>query len=851
MNWQASNYPLVFIVTAIVTSFAAYLTFRRRAIPGRNSLTLLLIAVAEWSAGAAFEIAAVNIPAKVFWSKVEYLGTASAPVFFLIFILEYTNLEKRLTRRDRFFLWLIPIVTVVMAATNDWHRLLWTDFTPNPNEPGLLTYGHGAWFWVFMGYTYFLVMAGMAILIWAYIRFPRLFRSQIGILLIGSSFPVIGNILYVAGWGPVSDLDLTPVTLALTSLVLTLGIFRFQLFELVPVARDALVESMSDGVLVLDEQNRILDINPAAAKLIGIAQKAALGQPATNILGAWPGIVSRYLNTLHAQAEVCVSEDPPAYAEIRISPIYNRGGALRGRLITMRGITQNKLAQLAMERHARAMAALYESSLEINAQPDLSTLLYALVERATRLLNTSMGGLYMVRPDGKSLELVISYNLGKDYTGAVLQFGEGLSGLVAQKNEPIVVEDYSHWENHAAPYKDIGIKRILGVPLRFKGKVIGVINATDSLRTGTFTDEEIRLASLFADQAAIAIENARLLEEKNRHLDQLRSINRISLAITSGLDMDHVLKTLHEQCQQVAPSDVFYVALYDEASSLIHIPLFYEDGQYREGVSRDIREHPGNLGSVIRARRTLSLQDPIAVNTRTSHSGTAGLRKPCQSYVGIPLTLRERVIGVMVVQSYRPKAYTEEDIRTLETIALQAAIAIENARLYGEEQRLAIIDELTGAYNYRGLQALGGREVDRARRFGRSLSALFFDIDGFRNFNNQYSHATGNLVLKAVAGQCHAHMRSVDLVSRFGGDEFVVLLPETTLETARKAAERLQEAVSSMRVKTSHGELSVTSSMGVAQLTAEIPDMGTLIDRANQAEHQAKEKGEGSLVVFG
>jgi diguanylate cyclase (GGDEF)-like protein len=219
--------------------------------------------------------------------------------------------------------------------------------------------------------------------------------------------------------------------------------------------------------------------------------------------------------------------------------------------------------------------------------------------------------------------------------------------------------------------------------------------------------------------------------------------------------------------------------------------------------------------------------------------------------VGIPLTLRERVIGVMVVQSYRPKAYTEEDIRTLETIALQAAIAIENARLYAEEQRLAIIDELTGVYNFRGLQALGGREVDRARRFGRNLSALFFDIDGFRNFNNQYSHATGNLVLKAVAGQCLAHMRSVDLVSRFGGDEFVILLPETTLETARKAAERLQAAVASTRVETSHGELSVTISMGVAQLTAEIPDLGTLIDRANQAEHHAKEKGEGRLVVFG
>jgi diguanylate cyclase (GGDEF)-like protein len=212
--------------------------------------------------------------------------------------------------------------------------------------------------------------------------------------------------------------------------------------------------------------------------------------------------------------------------------------------------------------------------------------------------------------------------------------------------------------------------------------------------------------------------------------------------------------------------------------------------------------------------------------------------------------VREQVIGVMVVQSYKPNAYTEDDLRTLETIALQAAIAIENAHLYSEEQCLAIIDELTGMYNYRGLLALGGREIDRARRFNRSLSALFFDIDGFRNFNNQYSHATGNLVLKAVGKHCLTSMRSVDLVSRFGGDEFIILLPETTIETARKAADRLQMEIASTRVKTKHGELSVTISMGIAQLTDNIPDLGTLIDRANQVEHKAKEKGDGSLLVF-
>ena len=848
MNWQFSFYSVILFISAVTSAFTAYLARRQRAAAGGTALAWLIVAIIEWSFAAALGTASVGVPVKVFFSKVEYLGEVSAPVLYLLFVLEYTRLDNRLTPRKILLLWLIPAVTFILAATNDWHGLVWNSFTPSANN--LLIYGHGAWFWIFAAYEYLMIAVGVIILVWAFIRSPRQFRRQIGTLIAGSSMPILGNVIYITGLSPVPGLDLTPVMFTLTGLTLTLGIFKFRLFSLIPVARDALVESMSDGVLVLDEQNRIVDINPAARQLIGSAAGSAIGQPVEVILAAWPNLISKCRNTLKAQTEICLSREPPNHAELRISPIYNRRGGFTGKLITIRDITKSKLAQQALARNAREMAALYETSLEINTQPDLSSLLYALVQRATRLLDTTMGGLYLVRTDGKSLELKISYNLGKDYTGTILQFGEGLSGRVTQKNEVIVVEDYNNWENRAAAYSDIAFKRILGVPLRYKGNVIGVLNITDDQKTGSFTQEEIRLVSLFADQAAIAIENARLLEEKNRHVEQLGIINRISLAITAGLDMDHVLKTLHEQCQQVAPSDVFYVALYDEASSLINIPLYYEDGQYQIGPSRDIQDQPGTLGNVIQARRTLYLHKQFDPDTHPPRT-TTGLRRPCRSYVGIPLTLRDRVIGVMAVQSYKPNAYTEEDIRTLETIALQAAIAIENARLYSEEQRLAIIDELTGMYNYRGLLALGGREIIRARRFSRNLSAVFFDIDGFRTFNNQYSHATGNLVLKAVAGQSLSSMRSVDLVSRFGGDEFVILLPETTIETARKAAERLQMEIASRRVKTKHGEFSVTISIGVAQLTDDIPDLGTLIDRANQAEHKAKEKGDGKLVVFG
>ncbi len=197
-----------------------------------------------------------------------------------------------------------------------------------------------------------------------------------------------------------------------------------------------------------------------------------------------------------------------------------------------------------------------------------------------------------------------------------------------------------------------------------------------------------------------------------RQNEELKIIERINLAITAGLDMQQTIKTLHEQCSHVAPIDLFYVALYDEERSLITVPLHYERGHYQTGTLRDINEHPGTIGNVIRTRQTLYLQDNIDPVTGPLNPDM-DMEKRAKSYVGIPLMVRDKVVGVMSIQSYRPNAYREEQIHLLERIAVHAAIAIENARLYSEEQRLAIIDELTGIYNYRGLKELGAREVER------------------------------------------------------------------------------------------------------------------------------------------
>lgn len=185
-------------------------------------------------------------------------------------------------------------------------------------------------------------------------------------------------------------------------------------------------------------------------------------------------------------------------------------------------ITEARQAQAALERRAREMQALYQTSLEINAQFDLDTLLNAIVKQAASLLDAPMGGLYLMEPDGETLRLAVSYNLPANSLGVCLRLGEGLSGRIALTGEPMMISDYSNWEGRAKAFEQTTFRRVVGAPLKIKHKIIGVIDVTDDLSTQPYSTEEIRLLEMFADQAAIAVENARLFETAQRELAERR-----------------------------------------------------------------------------------------------------------------------------------------------------------------------------------------------------------------------------------------------------------------------------------------------------------------------------------------
>jgi diguanylate cyclase (GGDEF)-like protein/PAS domain S-box-containing protein len=535
------------------------------------------------------------------------------------------------------------------------------------------------------------------------------------------------------------------------------------------------------------------------------------------------------------------------WGKLSASLLRSHDGEPRQMVILCEDIHERKRSEETLKVHEKEMAALYETSLAINSQLNLANLLESIVEHAARLVDARMGGLYLTLPDEQTIELTAGYNMPEKLIGTKLKVGEGLSGRVVESGEPMMVADHSVWEGRTPTYEGTPFRRVLGVPIKHRGKVTGVIVITDTERIGLFRPSEIRLVGLMADQAAVAIENARLFKAAHQRADQLDLLNRVGLAITTGLEMDQVAKTILEQVQRLLNIDAFYLALYDDENGQITFVTFYDRGTFSALQPQNIHTNPGLTGYVIDTRSPLLLDDLTTGGLPTRYSGIHTNDRPSRSFLGVPLLQGERVLGVISIQSYQVGMYTAEDVLLMETIAAQAAVAVDNARLFAEVQHRAIVDELTGLYNFRGLMEFGAREVERARRFNRPLSALFYDIDDFRDFNNRYSHLVGNQILQEVGKVSMQTLRTVDLVTRFGGEEFVTLLPETRIGAALQAAERLRQAIQSQRIASSWGELGVTVSIGVAELATNMKGLDDLIERANQAEHLAKERGKNRV----
>ena len=392
MILQMSPYTIPLLVTGVICLAATLYAYRQRRVPGSQALLLLLLAISFWVFAYTLELNVPSLAGKLFWAKVEYFGIVLIPIAYILFSLKYVDVfgKVKKPRRLTAVLLIIPLLTVLFAWTNEAHGLIWATTSLIQDEN--LTYlalEHGIWFWVNIGFVYLLLMVSTIILLRKIITTPNQFRGQIILILVGSFWPWFGNALYITGKNPFPHLDLTPFAFALTALLFTVALFRFKFLDIVPIARERVVEQLESGVIVLDFQNRIVDVNQTAVSLMQKDKNSLLGQPLELSHPSWLPLEVALTQNQNNKFELNIDN---TYFEAAITPLEHTKQQANGRLITLHNITQRKQTELLLQQAKETAEAANQAKTHFltNMSHEIRTPLNAVVGMAQMLRQTNI-----------------------------------------------------------------------------------------------------------------------------------------------------------------------------------------------------------------------------------------------------------------------------------------------------------------------------------------------------------------------------------------------------------------------------------------------------------------------------
>jgi len=350
MSPPHTGYSAALMVAGMICLIGAlFILQTRRNTSGSIPLMVLMFALAWWDLTYSLFWADAPAPFPNFWLYITYIGTVTIPAGLLIFAMQLSEMRAWLKRPFLVGLCVEPIFVLVMLFTDPWHGLFFAG--RQMEHVGMIRDG-GPVFWMNTVYSYLLIMLSMIIFIRRFIHTTGIYRSQIGVVLIGSLFPWINSIAFMLGLSPFPNADNTPFSFTIAGLAFTHALLRYGLLDIIPVARDVLIENMSDGVIVLDARNRLVDINPAAQMVLGARKNPRIGDPVEVVFAEWSDLVKAFQGVHDIRTEVALGRPPHSYLDLKISPLYDNRHNLLGRLIVWRDISPLRLAQNELQEQA-------------------------------------------------------------------------------------------------------------------------------------------------------------------------------------------------------------------------------------------------------------------------------------------------------------------------------------------------------------------------------------------------------------------------------------------------------------------------------------------------------------------
>ncbi|RLC80087.1 MAG: hypothetical protein DRJ03_22355 [Chloroflexi bacterium] len=685
MNWQYT--PLVFplLVPAAIVTWLALYAWKRRPVVGVIPFVVLMLAVAEWSLVYALRLSSIDLPSKLFWAKARYLGIVTVPTVWLIFVLQYTGREKWLTPRNIAVLTLEPLIVLLLVWTNDWHNLYWSSVSlVTSGSLSLWSAGYGIVHWIHAAYTYGLFLLGIFFLIQAFVRSSHPYREQAGVLLIGVLTPLAADAVSTYGLIPF-PLDLAPFAFTVTGLTMAWGIFQFRLFDIVPVARNAIIDSMSDGVLVLDTQNHVVDINPTAENIIGRPSAKILGQPIVEMVADRPDLIEHFRDVVEARTEVSLGKGKAQRSyDLHISPLHGRRGRFIGHLVTLYDITERKRVEANMAAQKRLFESLVAMARAVAKQPSLEATLQNALNMSATLTDAENGSIFLL--DGR--EVVTHSVLARNGVAPIREraivssvMEEGLAGWVVRHRRPALIHDTLRDDRWLAlpdlPYK---VRSAMAVPVVSGSAVLGVLTLMHS-EPNHFTTNHTYLIQSASDQIMLALRNAQMYDGQRRLANRQTTLYEALRAVGEHIVPETIARAAVEAIARLTNWPTVSLLLPDETES--HLIVRAAAGTQVATEGRRLSIDQGISGRAFRTNQTQHAPDvsadPDYVESHPAH----------RSELAVPLRRGERVLGVLAIASDLPAVFAEEDILLAKSLAEAIALALDNAQLYAETRQYA------------------------------------------------------------------------------------------------------------------------------------------------------------------
>jgi len=561
-------------------------------------------------------------------------------------------------------------------------------------------------------------------------------------------------------------------------------------------------EKAEDVLLMISSEGYISLANPKFFEITGYSPRELKKLPFTSFLHPddTPLLLEHFKKRLAGekvktsyQFRVLTKEKRILWVEGNFR-LVEKEGKIIGIESVVRDITERKLIEDTINRKVNELNVLYNTIRKTTTSLNLDETLAIIAENSANLLKVDASLIRLLDTKEKILKTVKAYNLKEDSPAVkTIKLGKGVLNQVVLKKKPVAIEDIQKNPHYLAKEwaKKEGFISFLGVPLYGKKKVIGTLSFLSRTKH-TFQKEEISLALTFAGEAAIAIENATLVENLKKQLSRMKALSHTIRKIATSLELGPVLDSILANSVRLFDADAALIRLLDPEKNILKIARAYNLNPEELGESI-LKLGEGVVSEAILKRKPVAVED-IKKEPRFFYKKWA-IEKGYTSALFVPLEGKEKTIGALCILSKKKHFFDEEEISLASIFAGGAAVTIENARLFEENVKLSITDPLTGLYNTRYFYDNLKKEIARVARYGGSTSLVMFDLDNFKNYNDLYGHQAGDYVLREVAQRMLRCCRQTDILARYGGDEFIILLPRTDQKGAFKLAERIRSEI--------------------------------------------------------